>query len=167
MAFQPIEIRNLIEFQNLNCTTDSEIQTFRHRFSSICSHTSLVGFGHFHGSTQSSPIQVASTLGDCFSAVFRKVSGTQSRLSLSHYALKEFAAHGLHAPATEPGFDSNFTSSLSSIFSFLTMGFCTARIEFFLPTLQKKFQTKVAGTRVCNTNQFAIVRSLYNKEMSS
>ena len=65
MAFQPIEISNLIEFKNLNSMTDSEIQTFRHRFSSIWSCTFLVGFGHFHGSTRSSPIQVASTLGDC------------------------------------------------------------------------------------------------------
>ena len=56
------------------------------------SRTILTGFGHFHGSIRSGPIQVASTLGDHFAAVASKLSGTQSRLSQSLYALKEFAA---------------------------------------------------------------------------
>ena len=88
--------------------------TFRPK-SLICSCTFLTGFGHFHGSSPLGPIQVASTLGDRFAAVTSKLSRTQSRLSQSLYALKEFAAHllGLHAPVTEPGF-----------------GFCQQRLEF-------------------------------------
>ena len=80
-----------------------------------CSRTFLTGFGHFHGSTRSAPIQVASTLGDHFAAVTSKLYGAQSQLSLSLYALKEFAAHllGIHAPAMEPGF-----------------GFCQKHLEF-------------------------------------
>ena len=37
----------------------------------------------------------------------RQLSGKQSRLSQSLYALKEFATHllGLHAHATEPGYE--------------------------------------------------------------
>ena len=52
------------------------------------------------------PIQVASTLGELLAAVARNLSGTQSRLSQSLYAMKEFAAHllGSHAPETEPSF---------------------------------------------------------------
>ena len=51
--------------------------------------------------------QVASsTLGDHFEVVTWKLSGSQSRLSQSLYALQEFAAHllGLHAPAKESRF---------------------------------------------------------------
>ena len=70
----------------------------------------LTGFGHFNGSTQSGPIQVASTLGEHFAAVVSKLSLTQSL-----DALKEFEAHllGLHAPATE-----------------LAFGFCQQHLEF-------------------------------------
>ena len=43
--------------------------------------------------------------GGRFASFTSKLSGTQSKLSQSLYALKEFAAHllGFHAPATEPG----------------------------------------------------------------
>ena len=43
---------------------------------------------------------------DCFAVVANKLSGTQSRLFQSLFALKEFAAHliGLHASTTEPSF---------------------------------------------------------------
>ena len=43
----------------------------------VCSHTFITGFGHFHGSTWPSPIQVASTLEDHFAAVTSKLCGTQ------------------------------------------------------------------------------------------
>ena len=56
----------------------------------LCSLTFLTGIGHFHGSKWSGPIQVASTQGDHFEMVASKLSGTQSRLALSLYALKEF-----------------------------------------------------------------------------
>ena len=63
---------------------------------------------------------MASTLGDRFTAVTSKLSGIQSRLSQSLYALKEFGAHllGLHAPAMEPGF--GFVSSFLEFLSGLT-----------------------------------------------
>ena len=43
---------------------------------------------------------------DYFAVVTNKLSRTQSKLSLSLYSLKEFAAHliSLHAPTTEPSF---------------------------------------------------------------
>ena len=80
--------------------------TFGPRSSLICSHTFLTGFGHFHGSTRLGTIQVANALGNRFAAVVSKLSETQSKLSQSLYALKEFVAHllDLHAPATEPDF---------------------------------------------------------------
>ena len=47
--------------------------TFRPR-SSICSRTFLTGFGHFHESTWSGTIKVASTLGDHYAEVVSKLS---------------------------------------------------------------------------------------------
>ena len=57
------------------------------------------------------PLQVASTLGDPFVVVARKLSRAQSKHSQSLDALKEVVVHllDLHAPATEPVF--SFVSS--------------------------------------------------------
>ena len=54
-------------------------------------------------------IELVSTIWDRFEAVASNQSRTQSRLSLSMYALKEFAIHLLYldAPATEPRFGLN------------------------------------------------------------
>ena len=61
--------------------------------------------------------------GDCFTAVASNLSWTQSRLSKSLYALKEFDPHllGLRTPATELG-----------------LGFCEQHLEF-TSSLQSKY----------------------------
>ena len=55
------------------------------------------------GTTRLGLIQVASTLGDCIAAVASMLSGSQSKLSQSLYAMKKFAVHllGLHGPTTQ------------------------------------------------------------------
>ena len=53
----------------------------------ICSHTFHTGFGHFHRSTLSGPIQVATTWGDSFAALASTLSITQSSLSQGLYAM--------------------------------------------------------------------------------
>ena len=109
---------------NRDSTAKSLCLTFRHRSSLICSCTFLTGFGHFHGSTRSGPIQVASTLGDRFAAVASKLSGTQSRLSQSLYTLKYFAAHllGFNTPAWPKKFTNSICLNLhqSKLYSRLT-----------------------------------------------
>ena len=57
----------------------------------IYCRTFLLGFVHFHSSRQLDRIQVASSLGNLFASVASKLFRTQSRLSQSLYALKEFA----------------------------------------------------------------------------
>ena len=73
--------RGRVHFEESLLPPSFEPVTFQPRPSSICSRTFFTGFGHFHGSTQSGTIQVASTLGYHFAAVTSKLSRSQSRLS--------------------------------------------------------------------------------------
>ena len=91
------------------------------------------------------PIQVTSTLGDCFAAVASKLSRALCRLSLSLYALKVFVAHllGLHAPATEPGFTIELAFSLF-FNSFLIITFWVRTLSWCRYFLSEPFRQIIA-----------------------
>ena len=71
-------------------------------------------------------------LGDCFEAVANKLTGSQSRLSQSMYALKEFAIHvlDLDAPIMETGF--GHVTSTRSFQAVSHPGIILAQVSFII-----------------------------------